>query len=61
MQIQFSAKNVNLNIKNTQGERVLDIAYDNYTLDLDLTKGAGAITELVEKFAEMAKAINTVG
>lgn len=57
MKLKISLKNVKLSVENSAGEPVLDVAYDNYDATVDLSKGADAVTELIESFGEAAAQI----
>ena len=57
MRIKATAQNIHLVVENSAGESVLDVAYDNYYFDLNLEKGANAISALVQKFGEVAAQI----
>lgn len=57
MKIKISLKDVKLSVENKSGDKVLDVAYDNYDATIDLTKGAESVAELVQSFGEVAAQI----
>lgn len=57
MRIRTKAANIQFTIETATGERVLDVEYENYTFDLNLEKGAEAVSALMQKFDEVAAQI----
>lgn len=57
MKIKISLNNAKLTVENSAGEPVLDVTYDNYDATIDLSKGAKAVTELMEAFGKAAAQI----
>jgi hypothetical protein len=57
MKLKISLKNAKLSVENSAGEPVLDVAYDSYDATIDLSKGAEAVTELLESFGKAAAQI----
>lgn len=57
MRIKAKAANIQLTVETATGEQVLDVKYENYAFDLNLEKGAEAVSALMQKFGEVAAQI----